>query len=260
MKAPVRSGLSEDAAGFVDAFREDAAEYREGAPDVGAAWARFEEAVEPAEKRKPLVWFGAAAALAAAALLVWVVGSATSMQGLEPEPGQQAPDRAATDSGEVAPSVPPKAQRRRALQAPSEPAAVDPTPVKVPADTTAPGSPAVATPARARATKPETAPTASRLAEELRLLDAMRAASKAGRHADALRMVGEHAAAFKSGSFAAERELAKVRALCGLGRLEQVRAAQSGFAKSHPASHLASLVRSACPQAAKEIEKTDHDR
>jgi len=255
MNAPKPSGLSDDAVGFVDAFREDVGAFPEAPADVGVAWARFEDVVKPAQNRRPLVWFGAAAGLAAAAVLVWGVGSSTSMQSLEPEPGQQAPDRAATESGEVAPSRSPKVEPRRGPQAPPRTETVAPTPVEVPAGTVTPRSPAVVTPTRVRPARPE---SASRLAEELRLLDAMRAASKAGRHADALRMVGEHAAAFESGSFAAERDLAKVRALCGLGRLEQVRAAQSGFAKSHPASHLASLVRGACPDAAEEIRKTDH--
>ena len=184
---------------------------------------------------------------------------ATSMHSTESEPGQQAPDRAATGSGDVAPSRSPGAESRTGQQDSRETEAVDPIPTEVSPGAARLRRPATAPP-RARATKPEPAPVASRLAEELRLLDAMRTASKAGRHADALRMVREHAAAFESGSFAAERELAKVRALCGLGRLEQVRTAQARFAKSHPASHLASLVRSACPDAAKEIRTTDHDR
>ncbi len=263
MTAPRPRGLSEDATEFVGAFRQDVAID----VDVDDAWARFEEAVEPTSARRrvplsPLLWLGGAAAVAAAVTLIWVMGSGSSMHGVAPEPGQQAPDRARADAEEVAPSRSSSQKQAPQPQGVREP--VDAVPHEVKQALPGAASPRPSdgqTPTRRRATKPEPVPQASRLSEELRLLDAMRAASKAGQHAEALRKVGEHAAAFPSGSsFAAERELAKVRALCGLGRFKQVRAAKAGFAKSHPSSHLVALVRDACPEAAKEIQKTDHDR
>ncbi|MGH1342292.1 MAG: hypothetical protein ACRBN8_12110 [Nannocystales bacterium] len=248
--------LSRDAAQFVDAFRDEVAVD----PDVSAAWAQFEEEIQPPKRPGSLVWLGAAVAVAAAAVLVWGVVSTTSMQGAEAERGQQASDRAATESGRVAPSRSVEPESTPAPTRHPKRAVVVPSAADVEPEEETPRRPATAGPGRAPTAKRDEAPAASRLAEELRLLDKMRAASKAGRHTQVLRLVAQHASAFASGPFAAERELAKVRALCGLGRLKQVRAAQSGFAKSHPASHLASLVRDACPRAAKEIEKTDHDR
>lgn len=255
MSEPKPSPWSDDAAAFVDAFREDVAVDL----DVDTAWAQFEDVVRPAPTRRRVpmaLWFGAAAALAAAIALVWVVRSATSLRSEASESGQQAPHGAAPEPAGVAPSrpVPPERSASRVTEA------VVPEPPE-PAPEAAVPRRSVPTPrARGRETPPpESAPLASRLAEELRLLDAMRAASKDGRHADALRRVREHAASFSSGSFAAERELTRVRALCGLGKLQQVRSAQSSFAKSHPASHLASLVGNACPAASKEIRKSDHD-
>lgn len=252
MSAREPSALSEDATAFVGAFRQ----HVDVAVDVDVAWAQLEEAVEPmpGRRRVPMLWLGATAVLAAAVALIWIVGSATSLEGVSPPKGQQAADRAATESGSLAPSreSPPRRQ-------PPAPESIDasPGPVEVSPRLVLPPGPAQKSHPRPRPTNPE--PSASRLAEELRLLDAMRAASKAGRHAKTLRMVEEHAAAFTSGSFAAERELARVRALCGLGRYEQVRDAQARFAKNHAASHVAALVRGACPDAAKENQKTGHD-
>lgn len=255
MSGPGPSALNEDAAEFVSAFRQDLG--LDVDVDVDAAWAQFEEAVEPmpSRRRAPMLWLGAAAALAAAVALIWMVGSATSLDGVVPGGGQQAPDGATPQSGAFAPSrvSPPRPQPPSA----PEPLEASPSPVEVSPGLVSPYPSQRKSHPRPRATKPE--PSASRLAEELRLLDAMRAASKSGRHAETLRMVGEHAAEFSSGSFAAERELARVRALCGLGRFKQVRTAQARFAKKHPSSHLAALVRGACPNAGKEIQKTGHD-
>lgn len=258
MSAPKASPWSDDAAGFVDAFREDVAVDVD--VDVEMAWAQFEDAVGPAAapRRVPVaLWLGVAAAIAAALALLWVFSSATSLRGEVSDPGQQAPHGVTPESGGVAPSRPVPLPEQSTS---AEPEAVAVESVDARPEAAAPRRPVPAPSIRGReVSSPESAPIASRLAEELRLLDAMRAASKEGRHADALRRVGEHAASFSSGSFAAERELTRVRALCGLGRLQQVRSAQSRFAKSHSASHLASLVRGACPAASKEIQKSDHD-
>lgn len=104
---------------------------------------------------------------------------------------------------------------------------------------------------------PPTGP--SRLAEELRLLESMRAATKAGRFADALSAVREHAQRYGKGPFAAERELTRVRALCGLGRVADARKAQDRFARSFPGSHLGTLVRGACKDGEEKDPKSDHD-
>lgn len=258
MSAPKPSPWTDGAADFVEAFRDDVAVD----VDVDAAWTQLQDAVEPstAWHRAPLVlWFGAAAAFAAVMALLWVVASAASLQGEGPEPGQQAPDGAVPESAGIAPSRAVAPKRPGAPPNTPQTAAVVPV-SEAPPESAIPRRPTAPPPDQTRETSPpESAPIASRLAEEVRLLDAIRAASKDGRHADALRRVQEHATSFASGSFAAERELARVRALCGLGRHEQVRLAQSGFAKSFPASHLASLVRNACPDAAEEIGKSDHD-
>ena len=99
----------------------------------------------------------------------------------------------------------------------------------------------------------------SRLAEELKLLESMRAAAKAGRYADALSSVREHAERYGKGPFAAERELTRVRALCGLGRVSDARKAQERFARAFPGSHLGTLVRGACKDVDEKKSKSDHD-
>ncbi len=269
MSARSPSPWRDDAAEFVQAFREDVAID----VDVDRAWEQFREAAEPravhrGTRRRLGITFGVAAALAASIAWVWWGPSATSYRTEAPQLGLQAPHGAASEPDGVAPSKeagrgPAEARESAASSArTAEPAEASAAALGE-AGGERSGAPESA---RGRERPPTPAvpasvpPPPSRLAEELRLLDAMRASATAGRHAETLRWVSEHEASFASGSFAAERELAKVRALCGLGKHEQVRRAQAEFASAHRTSHLASLVRSACPAASKEIPTLDHDQ
>ena len=267
MKTPYRSSR-DDAAAYVDAFRAEV----DRPVDVEAAWGRFEEAVGSSH---PVPWWGGArfgvrvgvggAVLAAALAVAWVARPAADTAVELDGTGHQARDEAIGSGTEGTP-VPAPAPRRAAAAAP--PVTVEPPPV---ADGEREGEENLAKPPPHLGRRGKAAvdaleapgPGPSRLEEELRLLDAMRSASSAGLHTETLELVRAHAGRFGEGPFAAERELTRVRALCGLGRLEAVREAKADFAASFPTSHLASLVRSTCNTPTKAdaaVENSDHDR
>jgi hypothetical protein len=270
-----REPWSADAAEHLEAFRAEV----DAPVDVDAAWARFEEAVAPASTRRgtPRVWV-AAAVLVAALAVAWFAIPTEDVALEQDGAGHQAQDEAVEPSTTVRSVPAPRPAQRRSV--PAEPDLDIQASSAAPEDTEGPTEPLV--PRRRPPRSPtddetddeteqevedETAtvePGPSRLAEELRLLEAMRAASKAGRHTEALERVRTHAREFGSGPFAAERELTRVRALCGLGRLDAMRTAKARFAAAFPSSHLGSLVRAACeepssPGAAKGAAKKDHD-
>lgn len=126
--------------------------------------------------------------------------------------------RAATSA---APSAPPvsvadegSAAIGRALEAPEEPAGSE-------------------VPARSRADVRR---------EELRVLEPARAAVARGEFAKAMRPIAEHARRFKEGRLAEEREALRVKALTGLGRIEEARRAAAAFASRFPRSPLLPVV------------------
>jgi len=85
------------------------------------------------------------------------------------------------------------------------------------------------------------------LREELSLLRAAHAARRSGDAAAALAHLDAHARAFPHGALTAEREAARVFALCDLGRAADARARADRFAAAHPDSPLLGRVADACP-------------
>lgn len=266
------SDWNEDTEPFLDAFREDV-DIDLAEADIDAAWARFEdEAVpsEPVAHRRPLLWWATGAAAVAAALaLVWFARPGSRVdEAVQPRGGHQAVDEAVDrDSGEtpvpaprpgVSPTSPVPSPRPDVLpEVESEPEPV----AETGGVADAPRRRRRAESVKAAGEDTDSTPPAgpSRLAEELRLLESMRASTKAGRFSDALSTVREHAQRYGKGPFAAERELTRVRALCGLGRVADARKAQDRFARSFPGSHLGTLVRGACKAGEEKNTKSDHD-
>jgi len=90
----------------------------------------------------------------------------------------------------------------------------------------------------------EPAATASRstaraaLSDELRLLAPSRAALARHDFAGALVAIADHARRFREGRLAEEREALRVKALAGLGRVQEARAAAAEFRRRFPRSAL----------------------
>jgi len=157
----------------------------------------------------------------------------------EPEPARletaaletAALETAALETGEPSPEAtqpPAPSHARRAPRAsPAPPATVSPA-----------GEP--------EAAEPEAAPSASSLAAEVALLRRAQAAINQGDADAALRILAEHASQHPSGVMAAEREAARVVALCRAGREAEARAASARFLRAHPQSPLRARVQSAC--------------
>ncbi|MCR9160072.1 MAG: tetratricopeptide repeat protein [Nannocystaceae bacterium] len=270
------SEWNEETESFVDAFREDLASDL----DVDAAWDRF--AVESMGEqpvgggRRVLWWVAGVAGVAAALAVLWSVQPATWVGEAEPgSAGQHAVDDAvrrdtgatplpgegrstarAQTSASLSDATPREPDAQATQREPETEADTDDTPTRGRRSGRPPGNRSGGTEVEDPAAEPA---GASRLAEELKLLEAMRSAHAAGRHADALSSVRAHAKTYGKGPFAAERELTRVRALCALGRTQDALAAQKRFARSFPDSHLGTLVRSACGDADEKELKSDHE-
>jgi hypothetical protein len=139
-----------------------------------------------------------------------------------PRPPDAAPARATRSSGAVRPRAP---RRDEAVQ--HSPRL----------------SPSNDAPAQGLATVP--APKDS-VVEEAALLHAARGALAGGDAKAALALLDEHGARFPKGALVAERQAARVFALCALGRSIEARRAASAFLAQNPRSPLAARVRDAC--------------
>jgi hypothetical protein len=82
--------------------------------------------------------------------------------------------------------------------------------------------------------------------EEAALLHAAREALAGGDAKAALTLLDEHGARFPKGALVAERQAARVFALCALGWSVEARRAASAFLTQNPRSPLAARVRNAC--------------
>lgn len=77
---------------------------------------------------------------------------------------------------------------------------------------------------------------------ELHLLRRARTAVASGNHAAALHSIGRHTRRFAHGRLVEEREALRIRALAGLGRTDEARAASRDFAALFPHSVLLPIV------------------
>jgi RNA polymerase sigma-70 factor (ECF subfamily) len=97
-------------------------------------------------------------------------------------------------------------------------------------------------------TQGETLPIPPRdaLAEETRILREANAAMQKGDAESALSLLSEHGRRFPAGVLAEERDVERVLALCGAGRVADARVEATRFLTDRPRSPLAGRVRTSC--------------
>lgn len=93
----------------------------------------------------------------------------------------------------------------------------------------------------------ETAPDAT-LHAEMALLRPALQALRAGDHARALRLLDGHAKSFPRSALAEERTMARITALCELGRGTEARSESKRFARDYAGSPLQGRAAKACPE------------
>jgi RNA polymerase sigma-70 factor (ECF subfamily) len=84
-------------------------------------------------------------------------------------------------------------------------------------------------------------------ATQVELLRRARASLRAGAAAQALALLDEHARTAEKGPFAAERELLRVEALCGLGRADEAKTAARAWATAHAGTSADEVLAQRCP-------------
>lgn len=94
-----------------------------------------------------------------------------------------------------------------------------------------------------------TTPGVPDVAGEIAVLAEAQKALAAGQPALALRFLDDHARAFPQGALSEERSLARVIALCKLGRIESARRAARPLLQKAPDSPLSDRIRAACGDA-----------
>jgi hypothetical protein len=90
--------------------------------------------------------------------------------------------------------------------------------------------------------QPSKSSDTSRLADEMRHIEAIRAASNAKRHGEALRLLEEYRAAFPTGVLSEEAEAMRIESLARLGRTGAAAALARRFLKERPNSPYTSSV------------------
>jgi outer membrane protein assembly factor BamD (BamD/ComL family) len=89
------------------------------------------------------------------------------------------------------------------------------------------------------------------LAVEVDLVRRAHAALQDGDPARALKLLDQHAAAFPNGALAEERSVARIKALCLLGRSPEARSAAQQFRRQTPRSQYLRTVEASCGGSAK---------
>jgi len=114
-------------------------------------------------------------------------------------------------------------------------------------DRSAPVAPSVTTEPGASAPEPPRGlPDPTSMSEEASLLQSAQRALSAGRAQVALSLLAEHELRFPSGALAEERRVAKVLALCSLGRTEEASILARAFVARAPRSVLIPRLETSC--------------
>ncbi|MET0791264.1 MAG: hypothetical protein ABW061_07050 [Polyangiaceae bacterium] len=169
--------------------------------------------------------------LAAAVGVAVVIGIVAALRVLRSE--QKPPPIVAASAAPSAAQLP---------VAPEAPIAPDSTPTP-----TASGSTLAPVDGRTRNARPVASDRASDGLDELSLLSRARQADGRGDFAAVLDRVREHAQKYPTGRLSEEREVLRVKALVGLGRVEQARRAAAQFRQAFPRSVLLHKVDEMVP-------------
>lgn len=213
---------------YASALREQETPSREQA---SATWA----AIEAETQSRSRLWLPIVVAVAAILVGALLVGPFSPLQRTKSEPATEAPYRSGDDptEGRAKPSEP---ARATALRPTAPPAELE----RVQRDLLAPAP-------KPKRPKSQPAPVQpSSLAQETKLLRKIQQAGGAKQHSRVLELTAEHAKRFRNGTFAAERSLARVRALCSVGRRADARSARDRFIEKHPRSHLVPQFEAVC--------------
>lgn len=110
----------------------------------------------------------------------------------------------------------------------------------------------------APSSKPSPGTSQRQVGAELVLLGKAQAALRAGDASSALALLDEHARRFSSGQLSAERQAARVLALCSLGRVVEARSMARRFLSQYPRSPLTQRINSSCvDQENSDVFKTE---
>lgn len=178
--------------------------------------------------------------IAGASLLAVVVGaSSITVVRWERDPSGKVP-ASVTSAMPAAATASVEAMQQAPLE--NRPLSVDALPNAAPLETA--NDAAGRKPARAKhgevvgspAAPTEATMSAERLAEEMKLVERIRAAGNGGRPADALRLVDEHREAFPTGALVEETEVLRIESLARLGREQMASTLVRRFLQTHPTS------------------------
>jgi hypothetical protein len=187
-----------------------------------------------------LSWRGRASAPLAAALVLGI--AALSLAAWRGRPGEERPE---PSSAATASSPAPKQAKPSRVTSDSG-ASPDTSPL--PAISASPAL-EVPAPEGARAQAPRRLSDADAYAAELKLLRQARADVAATRFSAALNSIAEHERRFPAGRLREERDALRVKALAGLGRSEDARAAAERFGARYPRSVLSPGIEAATRRA-----------
>ena len=262
--------------GSDDDMRDVLGRYRSAkSPDgdqTRAAWERMQARLatnptpmelddEPSRSAGWIRWGVATAAVAAVVALAWSpdLGGVLRAQQTTGDADLEAPyvgERDA-DDGYATPRAPdPVAKRHTPRAAPPEPEP-EPEPEIVPEPEPEPEVVPEPEPKKPRPRKPDPKPDPApvpdpepaldaTIAAEMALLKSAQQAIASGNHARGLEKVKQHAKSFPKSMLAEERELARVRALCGLGKQSAAEKAATSFRKRFSGSHLLKRLDQTC--------------
>jgi len=149
----------------------------------------------------------------------------------------RAPEPAPSAKAEEAPPVPPVTEPAQspAAGSPARDGRAAPPPAVAPSE-----------PRAAAAGKAPSTPDPTSMSEEASLLQSAQRALAAGRADAALGLLAEHELRFPSGALAEERRVAKILALCSLGRVEEASILARAFVAKSPRSVLIPRLETSC--------------
>lgn len=229
-------------AAFADVYTPSAVDARSALARVRARIDRGEmvEDVEPAEVRSRGGRWLAIGAVALAIAAVALVASRLDLSSLlaseveegDPEAAYAQPE-SSDAGGEVIDRAPVGPRHAKPVERELSPE-LEP----------APAAKVTPKPKRPRTKKPADAT----LHAEMALLRPAQQALKSGNHRRALQLLDDHARSFPGSALAEERTLARIEALCGLGRGVEARKAAASFGRRFPGSPYRAKAERACPE------------